>query len=203
MTKISGISTSVGIGAVTGDAVMEVEKNDGTSAKSTASVLGVASGTSFPGSPTTGDRFYRSDRHIEYYYDGTRWLSTQIFSVNAPDRSATVSASTDYIVPHPGRARGYDIYISNFTVLIEVTSATTGTNYFTARLASYEDSTATVTNLGSGLTSQSATQNAWVVYNESISSVVAQTEEMMMMRFTRAGSGVARLAGAFEYRLVG
>ena len=31
--------------------------------------------TSFPGSPSTEDPFRRTDRHIEYYYDGSQWLS--------------------------------------------------------------------------------------------------------------------------------
>lgn len=39
-----------------------------------------ASGTSFPGSPSSGDLFWRSDRNIEYVYDGTRWLSTQLLT---------------------------------------------------------------------------------------------------------------------------
>jgi hypothetical protein len=42
------------------------------------------SGSSFPAQPAYGnDRpFYRTDLGMEFYYDGTRWLSTQIFEVN-------------------------------------------------------------------------------------------------------------------------
>lgn len=35
-------------------------------------------GTSFPGSPATNDRYFRTDLGMEFYYDGTRWLSTQL-----------------------------------------------------------------------------------------------------------------------------
>jgi hypothetical protein len=51
-------------------------------------------GTSFPGSPTTNDRFYRTDRAIEYYWDGTRWLSTQIHYLPI--------SSTDALLPLTG-----------------------------------------------------------------------------------------------------
>lgn len=36
------------------------------------------SGSAFPSSPNTGDRFYRSDKGVEYLYDGTRWRSVGV-----------------------------------------------------------------------------------------------------------------------------
>lgn len=41
-------------------------------------------GTSFPGTPGTGDRCTRTDRGIDYEYNGTRWLSTLLFPVKVP-----------------------------------------------------------------------------------------------------------------------
>ena len=38
-------------------------------------------GTAFPGSPLTNDRFFRTDRGIEYYYDGTRWVSINEYAI--------------------------------------------------------------------------------------------------------------------------
>lgn len=49
-------------------------------ALSVSSSGGILSGTSFPVSPASGDRFYRTDRNIDYFYNGTRWLSTQLFT---------------------------------------------------------------------------------------------------------------------------
>jgi hypothetical protein len=34
----------------------------------------IGSGTTFPGSPSTGDMFYRTDARAMCYYDGTRWV---------------------------------------------------------------------------------------------------------------------------------
>jgi hypothetical protein len=47
-----------------------------------AGVEWLGEGTSFPGSPTTNQRYFRTDRGIEYYWDGTRWLSAQIFDTS-------------------------------------------------------------------------------------------------------------------------
>lgn len=63
------------------------------------------SGTSFP-TAATGDRYWRTDLGMEFYYDGTRWLSTQVFtqrmimrwsssgSTQTGDLSATIAATT-------------------------------------------------------------------------------------------------------------
>jgi hypothetical protein len=39
-------------------------------------------GTSFPGTPGAGDLYYRTDLDFMCFYDGTRWLTQNIFTVN-------------------------------------------------------------------------------------------------------------------------
>jgi hypothetical protein len=51
-------------------------------------------GTSFPASPATNDRFFRTDYGLEFYYDGTRWVSTQLFTKNS---SQEVGSAAFYI----------------------------------------------------------------------------------------------------------
>lgn len=50
-----------------------------TGAESGSGGGGTAAGTVFPGSPASGERFFRTDRGIEYFWDGTRWLSTTLY----------------------------------------------------------------------------------------------------------------------------
>jgi len=38
-------------------------------------------GTSFPGSKATNDRYFRTDLGLEFYWDGTRWLSTTLYEL--------------------------------------------------------------------------------------------------------------------------
>lgn len=42
-------------------------------------VVGFGSGTTFPGSPVSGDLFFRTDLGLQFYYDGARWVTTTIF----------------------------------------------------------------------------------------------------------------------------
>lgn len=46
------------------------------------SQTGLPTGTSFPGSPSTNDLFYRTDLSLLCFYDGTRWLSLNQYSAN-------------------------------------------------------------------------------------------------------------------------
>ena len=40
-----------------------------------------SSGTSMPGGPATNQRITRTDLGMDFYYDGTRWLTTQLFTL--------------------------------------------------------------------------------------------------------------------------
>jgi len=59
------------------------------------------SGTAFPGSPTSGQFFYRTDRRLEYFYDGTRWLTKQLFlSSSTPEDAGLPWAVTSKNIRH-------------------------------------------------------------------------------------------------------
>ena len=51
-------------------------------------------GTTFPGSPTEGQKFYRTDHNREYFYTGTKWLSTDLEVFHCGKASA---AQGDYL----------------------------------------------------------------------------------------------------------
>ena len=53
----------------------------------------IASGTSFPASPSEGDLFYRTDEHNWYQYDGTEWIGLLFASGSHP--SGTLRLSDD------------------------------------------------------------------------------------------------------------
>lgn len=52
------------------------------------------SGTSFPGSPTTGQRWFRTDLGMEFFYDGTRWLCSCPHELFIPFRVTDNYAAT-------------------------------------------------------------------------------------------------------------
>ena len=51
-----------------------LERWSGTAWVRIGSNPGADAGTSFPGGPSSGDRFYRTDHAEGFRYDGTRWL---------------------------------------------------------------------------------------------------------------------------------
>lgn len=96
-------------------------------------------GTSFPVSPATGDRYWRTDLGRGAYYDGTRWLSTEIYHL--PIGQVTGG--------NPGDALGgtnnaayrsavwndvYDIWLVSFYSMTYVASGNTGSAYWTVTL---------------------------------------------------------------------
>lgn len=93
-------------------------------------------GNTFPASPSLNDIFYRSDRNIEYYYDGTRWLSTQLLVVPLTTQralnpiTATTGNMLEAMIPYFGV---YDFYIDRAEAAIYQAAASTS-NYFTVEV---------------------------------------------------------------------
>lgn len=94
---------------------------------------GYRSGTAFPASPATGDRFWRSDLGFACFYDGTRWLTAheyecdlQQFALNPmPYNTAAVNA----LLVSPSRTdRSY--YVTRARAYVYVNTTNNGTNFW-------------------------------------------------------------------------
>jgi hypothetical protein len=162
---------------------------------------GVSSGTSFPGSPSTDDQFYRTDRNIHYFYDGTRWLSVQQFAVPLIGGALLPhTASTAYWLGNPWGGT-YDIYVEQGTVTY-LSTTTTAANYFVCQFAATNAANSD-TNLGSSVSGQGDTQNNWVKKTVTINTVVASSFPLLRMTATETGTSSTYLLPSFIYRLVG
>lgn len=98
------------------------------------SASGLRSGTSFPGSPSDGDLFYRTDRDILYFYKSSisKWLSV--------DRKYVPFTGTR-ILNASGTAGVYgelpvfeDIYVESWQTVVHVGSVNNASNYWTVSL---------------------------------------------------------------------
>lgn len=95
---------------------------------------GIDSGASFPGSPTAGDLFHRTDLTPALWrYDGTRWLCTcqheaSLGQVNSI--TATNGVSGRFALP----AAGLDLYIDEFISTLFVVTTNNGSNYWTTNI---------------------------------------------------------------------
>jgi hypothetical protein len=161
---------------------------------------GVPSGTSFPGSPASGDHFYRTDRNIQYFYDGTRWLSTQLHSLtlflsDLAALPATVTGGGAFrgINPFAGL---YDIYAVDAVFAAYFSAAAN----WTLGLLKIDGNT--FTSIATGVVSvgaagESATRTA-------INAVVASTVGVFQGDLTEnSGSANAFPSIGMTYRLVG
>jgi hypothetical protein len=70
--------------------------------------VGHGSGTVFPTSPATGERFWRTDEGIEWYWNGTYWLSCEVFLQSSGYYA--ISSST-YPEQPSTMAFGYNAYL--------------------------------------------------------------------------------------------
>lgn len=107
-------------------------------------------GTSFPGSPTTNDRFFRTDLGWMCYYDGTRWLTD--FEMTLTTGLQTISVNPTFQVI--GGFRGnYSIYVTRVNYLIFVSTTNNASNYWSIALRGLNGSYSAATTIDSFNTS--------------------------------------------------
>lgn len=98
---------------------------------------GFGVGTSFPTSPVTGQRFFRSDLGWLCYYDGTRWLTVHEYE-------ADLTWYQRVTLPYTGVANAtllfgpmrtdHNYYYTRGKVYMEVATTNNGSNYWTCAL---------------------------------------------------------------------
>jgi hypothetical protein len=100
-----------------------------------AQLTGQVTGTAFPDDQEPGLRCFRTDRGIEYYWDGERWLSTQLHPVviSGPRITMPFTTGTYY--------GGMPIRPSMFLTSLMIRAAPTGTHesmhYWRMRFRTY------------------------------------------------------------------
>jgi hypothetical protein len=154
-------------------------------------------GSAFPSSPATGERFYRSDRNIEYFYDGTRWLSTQLLTL-ALDSLSSLSADGAYnrtAIPFKGT---YDLWLVDvqFASFISA-SATWNINF------QYGDVSNAFTTLATRATTGD-TINQWTTASVSIAAQLSSAAYIFILQGDEtSGSALLGSMCNLNYRLIG
>lgn len=114
---------------------------------------GIASGTSFPGSPTTNQLFYRTDLGYLCYYTGTQWLTTEEYALpGLPIHTFPQGTSdTSHLIP---LRTDHNIYITRWAISTYTTSGswTVSLVWFTAAaspttIASFSTSSDTLNSM--------------------------------------------------------
>jgi hypothetical protein len=164
-------------------------------------------GSSFPAQPAYGNfvPFYRTDRNIEYYYDGTRWLSTTLYSEVFQNREAT---DQPYSATNADErlglwATGSSLWLVDVRTAFYVAGGTalSGSHKWVTTAISMPTSTA----LGTWATVDSGASDVWrsaaVV---ALGVLIPTTEVAIQLTHTKTGTpGTYRPFVRLNYRLVG
>jgi hypothetical protein len=113
------------------------------------SASGLAAGTSFPGSPSDGDLFYRTDRNILYFYKSsvTSWLSVDRKYVVLGPGDLTDNSSTAGTIRRIPLFE--DIYIESWKATTFISGTNSGSAFWTYSLRAATGNYGTLNTLGS------------------------------------------------------
>lgn len=162
----------------------------------------IGAGTSFPGSPLTSDRYFRTDRGLHYYYDGTRWLTVNEYEMGIgwAEAAAALSATTT-VARWPVR-QDYGIYLTRWNVVTFQTNGTPASNNMTVVLARVNASN-TANTIASFVTSSDTASN-WVNHDQTINDVLDSSARSLRVVATEAGTVTGFIvAETVAYRLIG
>lgn len=120
-------------------------------------------GTAFPGSPATGDRFFRTDLLYDCVYDGSRWLTAESELAPMPRYTLplSVTGSAGLWPKHGSYAR----YVTALNVTYNVQTTNNGSNYWTIKLVRADTGGA----LTSDISTSAASPGVWT--NTALSSL--------------------------------
>lgn len=142
---------------------------------------GFPEGDSFPGSPATGQKFYRTDLNMLFYYDGTLWLTVQEFSLSF---GGTIN-SADFAAYLPVR-QGFQFYLTRFTCVTFVSGTSNGSNYWTVAISWRTEANAD-TLLLSFATAADTGLN-WINHDHDIDEALPSTTRALRIAGNKTGS---------------
>ena len=160
-------------------------------------------GTAFPATPATGARFLRTDSNIEYYYDGTRWLSAGLLSLSMGAANAVSTTGDEYLRVANSHALGLGMYIVSISIAAYVSTTNDASNYWSFRMTSQDANT--FTQIGSTVNTSATAAGTWASYSlSSIGHVGTTANEAYTLRIAKTGApGTVSATAVVYYRLIG
>jgi len=96
---------------------------------------GIDYGNAFPGSPTIGDPFFRTDLGWLCWYTASGWLTDFEIALPAlPNAGFAGSSSADGVYWYHAVRSDYPLYLTNFTCDTYIGGTNNGSNYYTIQL---------------------------------------------------------------------
>lgn len=167
-----------------------------------AGVTGVPNvGTSMPGSPATNQRIYRTDLAKEFYYDGTRWLSTQVYhqplDIQDQVTPTTVSGSTGWAILGDGT---YDLWVTRVLMWTFVATTNDGTKFWTITVNRHPSNTA----ISGNVSTNADTVNTATRHNVTVGALTGTSDKYLALACVKTSTpGALYVNVNLEYRIVG
>lgn len=156
------------------------------------------SGTSFPGSKATGDRFWRTDLGMECYWDGAQWLTAQRFQQTLAGQDQLIPFSVTSTFFTPLWNGDYSLYIEKIYAVTAVITTNNGTNYWTVALSRGPSNT----SLGS-FTTAADTAGVNTAHTITVNAATGTTDLYAVAGYTKTLSpGVMYAHIGMVYRLI-
>jgi hypothetical protein len=161
------------------------------------------SGTAFPSGPATNDRFTRTDRGLDYFWDGSRWLTTTLYRDMAvmQDSLQPWTTSPSAIGRNTIWSGDYDLWLVDLHATM-FGSGNTGSAFWTLTMAKGNTAN-TFTDIAS-VNNASAADSTWVKKKASINALLGSSDSSMRFTLTKTNSpNAVYVSAAYTYRLVG
>ncbi len=163
-----------------------------------------SSGTSMPGAPATNQRVTRTDLGLDFYYDGTRWVTVELF--HEPFQGATSNgivgspATVGYL---PMWHTDFDLWVDSIHATTYVVATNNGSLFWTVQY-SKNTNAAAQTSIGSFNTSAD-TQANYVTHKVAVGAAVVQpTNKVIDVTVTKTSTpGALYVFSTLVYRLIG
>lgn len=200
-SKISALSAATSVGATD----QMVVAAGGATKKVSGQVLGVCSGTAMP-TGATNDRVFRTDLGLMFYYDGTRWLSVNMFKQTVAQSLTGISATsgTQGYLATSTIGSGLDMWLVSMEATFQVATTNTGSAFWTVEFEKVV-AAGTATSLGTIVTSADS-PDTWVSRSTSIGAALGgvSTYKLIRAKATKTSTpGNLFYALALNYRLIG
>lgn len=159
-------------------------------------------GTSFPASKATGDRYWRTDLGMEFYWDGSRWLSVTLYFVSVPhtDNLLPMTVSGPVVGRLALQNDGQDVYIEKIYAWTYVANTNSGSNYWGLVFERNPSATSITT-----FTTAADAPNTHTRHTQTINALTGTSDvEIDMAVLSKTGApGSLYINAAIAYRIVG
>ena len=169
-----------------------------------ATGITLVTGTTFPGAPSTGDMYRRSDLDYEtYFYDGTRWVSETIYTASflqgdvADQPMSANDTPSRCVIPYEG-----NVWLKTLTTYSYASAPLDASNYWTYTLRDQVDGYSTVVTWNSYAAGHSASTPTRT--NTALDEVLdCSTNSMLDITVAKTGSaGSMRTVASLTYRKI-